>query len=92
MEQKIVKRAERVFKGVANKNRIRILDFIIRENITSVWVISQGLKLSFANASQHLQRLEKAGLIEKHQSGLTVYHDITPYGEKVLEFIKTLEK
>lgn len=91
MEQKIVKRAERVFKGVANKNRVRILDFIMRENITSVWAISQGLKLDFANASQHLQRLEKAGLIEKHQFGLTVYHELTPYGEKVLDFIKVLK-
>ena len=91
MDWKIVKRAERVFKGVANKNRLRILDFIACENTTSVWAISQGLKLEISNVSQHLQRLEKAGLVEKHQSGLTVYHDLTPYGQKILEFIKSLD-
>lgn len=88
---KLVKRAERVFKGGANKNRIRILDYISRENITSVWIISQTLDLDFRNTSQHLQRLEKAGLVEKFHVGPSVYHDLTPYGQKILEFIKNLK-
>jgi DNA-binding MarR family transcriptional regulator len=91
VDWKRIKRAERVFKGVANKNRLRILDFITSENITSVWAISQGLKLEISNTSQHLLRLEKAGLIEKHQSGLTVYHELTPYGQKVYDFMKILK-
>ncbi len=91
MSEKIIKRAERVFKGGANKNRLRILNFIKDANETSVWVISQSLNLDFRNSSQHLARLEKAGLVEKHQSGKTVYHELTPYGKKVLEFIKNLQ-
>jgi DNA-binding MarR family transcriptional regulator len=91
MDMKIIKRGERVLKGGANKNRLRILDFVATKDFTSVWVISQGLKINFANASQHLQRLEKAGLIQKSHSGLEVYHELTPYGEKILEFIERLD-
>ena len=91
MDIKTIKRGERVLKGGANKNRLRILDFIATENFKSVWAISQGLKLEISNTSQHLLRLEKAGLISKQQSGLTVYHDLTPYGKKLLEFIKHLK-
>jgi len=91
MNEKIIKRAERVLKGGANKNRLRMLDFISRENTTSVWAISQGLKINFANASQHLLRLEKAGLVQKRHSGLEVYHELTPYGEKILEFVKNIK-
>jgi len=91
MEEKIIKRAERVFKGAANRNRVRILDHIGKENITSVWAISKRLEIEFSNTSQHLQRLERAGLIEKHKQGLSVYHELTPYGERVLEFIKNMK-
>jgi len=91
MAEKLIKRAERVFKGGANKNRLRILDFIKNANETSVWVISQSLNLDFRNTSQHLARLEKAGLIEKHQVGRSVYHELTPYGEKILDFIENLK-
>jgi hypothetical protein len=38
-----------------------------------------------------LLRLEKSGLITKHQSGLEVYHELTPYGAKILDFIKDLK-
>lgn len=90
LEEKIIKRAERVFKGGANKNRLRILDCIARDNETSVWMISQKLDMDFRNTSQHLQRLEKAGLVEKHNVGRSTYHDLTPYGEKVLKLITDL--
>jgi len=87
----LIKRAERVFKGGASRNRLRILDCVNKANETSVWAISQALNLDFRNTSQHLARLEKAGLVEKHNVGRSVYHELTPYGEKVLEFIKKLE-
>lgn len=85
---KSIRRAERVFKGVANKNRLKILDCINTENITSVWAISQTLNLDFKNVSQHLAKLEKSGLINKHQAGKLVYHELTPCGKKIIDFIK----
>ncbi len=91
MEQKIVKRIERVFKGMAHQKRVRILEFIAKQNKTALWQISQGLDIELRNTSHHTDMLEKAGLIEKHQSGLSVYHELTPYGQRVVEFIKNLE-
>ena len=91
MNIKLVKRYERVFKGVANKNRLRILDYISKNDETFVWVISQNLDIDFRNTSQHLARLEKAGLIEKHNVIRSVYHSLTPYGKKILEFMNDLE-
>lgn len=82
---------ERVFKGVANHNRIRILEFVGKANETSLWQISQGLNIELRNASQHTLRLEKAGLIEKQYVGRSVMHFLTPYGTKVLEFMKNLK-
>jgi DNA-binding MarR family transcriptional regulator len=89
--EKIVKRIERVFKGAANHNRIKILDFIATQNKTTLWQISQRLKLKFRNVSQHTDRLVKAGLIRKQPAGRQVWHFLTPYGRKVYEFMKTLK-
>jgi DNA-binding MarR family transcriptional regulator len=91
MEKKIAKRMERVFKGVANHNRARILEFIVKENNTTVWQISQGLAIKFKNVSQHTARMEKSGLIEKQYVGRSVMHFPTPYGQKVYDFMRTLE-
>jgi len=91
MKKKIVKRLERIFKGVGQQKRVRIIDFIARENNTTLWQISQGLDIEFRNASHHTEILEKAGLIEKNYVGKSVMHFLTPYGEKVYEFMKTLK-
>jgi len=50
MNEKIAKRMERVFKGVANKKRVRILELIGEENNMTLWQISQGLSIEFRNA------------------------------------------
>lgn len=89
IQEKIVRRIERVFKGAANHNRVKILDFIATQNETTLWQISQGLRLKFRNVSQHTERLVKAGLIKKQYAGRQVLHFLTPYGQKVYEFMKT---
>lgn len=91
MEQKIAKRIARVFKGVAHYKRAKILAYIAKENNTALWQISQGLKIEFRNASHHTEMLEKAGLVEKQYAGRSVMHFLTPYGQKVYNFMKTLE-
>jgi len=91
MEHRIAKRIERVFKGVAHHKRAKILEYIGKENNTTLWQISQGLDIELKNASQHTARMEKAGLIEKQYVGRSVMHFLTPYGQKIYDFIKTLE-
>ena len=91
MEIKKVRRIERVFKGVANHNRVRILEFIATQNKTTLWQIGQRLNINIKNASQHTERLKKAGLIEKSYFGQQVMHILTPYGQKIYDFIRTFK-
>ncbi len=57
----------------------------------SLWAISQKLNADFRTISGHTQKLKQAGLIEKHYTGQTVYHKLTAYGHKILDFIKDLK-
>lgn len=91
MEKKIVKRIERVFKGAGNHNRIKIISYIAEANNTTLWQMSQALNLDFRLTSHHTEILEKAGLIEKQYAGRQVMHFLTPYGQKIYDFLKTLK-
>jgi len=91
MDEKIVRRMERVFKGVANHNRVKILEYIAIQDKTTLWQISQGLDIELKNTSQHTARMEKAGLIEKQYIGREVFHTLTLYGQKLFDFIKTFK-
>jgi DNA-binding MarR family transcriptional regulator len=90
MNEKIVRRMERIFKGAGNHYRIRILMLLGGNADYSLWAISQKLEADFRTISGHTDRLMRAGLIEKRHIGQTVYHELTPYGEKILEFIKNI--
>ena len=46
--------------------------------------LAQRLKLTSGAISQHLQRLNHAGLVESHRSSHRVYYHLTPRGEKLV--------
>ena len=46
--------------------------------------LAQRLKLTSGAISQHLQRLNHAGLVESHRSSYRVYYRLTPRGEKLV--------
>jgi hypothetical protein len=46
--------------------------------------IAQRLQITAGAASQHLSRLNQAGLVEPHRSGKRVYYHLTSRGEKLL--------
>jgi len=78
MNDKMVKRFERIFKGAGNHYRIRIL-LLLGENADySLWAISQKLNADFRTISGHTEKLKNAGLIQKRYAGQTVYHKLTP--------------
>lgn len=80
---------ERVFKGVANHWRIRILDCIEKCNEISVDELSKRLNCNYKTLSEHIRRLKIAGLVYKQYSGRRVEHTLTPYGKKILKITKT---
>jgi DNA-binding transcriptional ArsR family regulator len=82
---------ERVVKGFANHNRLRILELLEREPELSVDEISKKLKIGYENASDHIRKLAISGLVMKRNAGSNVRHKLTPRGDNILVFCKRLE-
>jgi len=84
------RRIERTVKGFSNHRRIQIMDLLFKKPELSVAEISDLLKINF-KTSQHITRLAFAGLIMKRSDGTSIRHKLTPLGESVLKFCRTLE-
>jgi DNA-binding transcriptional ArsR family regulator len=82
---------ERVVKGFANHNRLKILELLEREPELSVDEISKKLKIGYENTSDHVRKLAIAGLVMKRSDGSNVRHKLTPRGNSILVFCKRLE-
>lgn len=63
----------RVGKALANPSRIEILELLAQGERT-VESLASEIGLSLANASQHLQGLREAGLVESRKKGLYVHY------------------
>ncbi|MEK7614672.1 MAG: winged helix-turn-helix domain-containing protein [Patescibacteria group bacterium] len=85
------RKLERTVRGFSNHRRIEILELIKRKPELSVVNISEELKINFKTASEHIRRLAIAGLVMKRSEGPSVCHKITPTGNSILMFLRTLE-
>ena len=85
------RKVERIVKGFANHNRIRILELLERKPELSVADISDELKMGYENTSDHIRKLAIAGLLMKQNSGPSVLHKLTPRAESILVFCKRLQ-
>ena len=65
----------RIGKGVGSPHRIEILELLAQGERT-VDSLATEIGLSTANASQHLQTLKQAGLVESRRQGLFVYYTL----------------
>ena len=81
---------ERIVRGFASHRRLQILDLLRREPELSVEEITEKLKIGYNNASDHVRKLAIAGLVMKRNEGSAVWHKLTPRGESILVFCKTL--
>jgi DNA-binding transcriptional ArsR family regulator len=82
---------ERVVKGFANHNRLKILELLKQESELSVLDVAEKLKIGYENASDHIRKLAIAGLVIKRNDGVNVRHKLTPRANSVLVFCKKLE-
>jgi len=92
MEIKRIKTLERVFKGVGNHYRIKIILLVDKCSEITLDKIVKILKANYYTISEHVNRLRIAGLITKKYQGKYVAHELTPYGQKVIKIIKTFFK
>ena len=83
---------ERHFKGLSNHYRLEILLLVDKNSGITVEQITEILKANFKTISGHTRKLVRAGLLNKKYAGSFVKHDLSPYGERMVKFIKEFQK
>lgn len=81
---------ERNLKALANKRRLAILKYLKRTGKSSVGDIAGEIGLSFKATSRHLGVLTNAGILEKEQEGLTMWHSISPHKHSIVTNVTKL--
>jgi predicted transcriptional regulator len=82
---KTAKQLERYFKGVANHRRIKILLLLKDNDQLTLIEIADYLHGNIKTISEHVNKLVKAGLVNKKQAGVYVFHSLSPYGEVMID-------
>lgn len=82
---------ERIVKGYANHNRLRIMELLENQPELSVADISEKLIIGYENTSDHIRKMSIAGLVIKRNEGPNVRHKLTPRAKLVLAFCKKLQ-
>lgn len=77
----------RIGKALSNPHRLEILELLAQSERT-VDSLATEIGLSLANASQHLQVLRQAALVESRKDGVFVYY--RPAGTEVFELSRVL--
>ncbi len=78
-----------VAKAVAHEHRLELLE-ALAQGERSVETLASRAGLSIANASQHLQQMRRAGLIEARRKGKFVYYRLSD--TSVLDLIASLTR
>jgi len=78
-----------ISKALANPNRLEIIDLLAQKEF-SVEEIAKQTNMSIANASQHLQTLKGARLVNSVRSGHYIYYTLA--NESVYKFWKALRE
>lgn len=78
-----------VAKAVAHEHRLELLE-ALAQGERSVEALAGSTGLSMANASQHLQRMRRAGLVETRRNGKFVYYRL--FDTAVLDLVVALTR
>jgi rhodanese-related sulfurtransferase/DNA-binding transcriptional ArsR family regulator len=76
-----------VAKAIAHEHRLELLE-ALAQGERSVETLADCAGLSIANASQHLQRMRRAGLVETRREGKFIYYRLSD--DAVLDLISAL--
>ena len=86
---KTARQLERYFKGAANHYRIEILVLVDRNQGMTLEGITENLNANVKTISEHTKKLVAAGLLNKKYRGKYVTHELSPYGKRFLEFMRS---
>lgn len=81
------KELEKIFKALANRRRLLILNFLKKKKRANVGEIAEAIKLSFKSTSRHLNVLISAGILDKEQSSLYVFYSFSSEQNEVLKIV-----
>ena len=82
---------EKISKGFSNHRRIQVMELLKKQPELSVLEIANDLDINYKTASEHIRRLNIAGLVMKRYAGRDVRHALTDRGKDILTFLRTLE-
>ena len=68
---------EKIFKGMANRRRLAIIQLLTKEEELPVAEIARRIKLSFTSTSKHLGLLHRLDILDRRQKSLTVFYRIS---------------
>jgi ArsR family transcriptional regulator len=78
-----------VAKAVAHPHRLALLEQLAQGE-RSVEVLASRIRVSIANASQHLQNMRRAGLVFARREGKFVYYSLS--GDAVLDLVAAVRR
>lgn len=81
--------AVKLFKSLANGNRLEILELLSLQSSVNVNKISAALNIHQATLSTHLQRMRRDGIISAKQDGVNMYYSIKD--KNILKLLKTMK-
>lgn len=77
---------EQCFKGLADQNRLRIVNLLLRDELCGC-DIQYVLDLSQSNVSRHLNYLKRAGLVTDRRDGYRVFYRLAGMDEALRAFL-----
>jgi DNA-binding transcriptional ArsR family regulator len=75
-ETKGLERKARIFALFGDPNRLRILDLLVRKKRLNVSELSEGIGMSIACTSHHLQLLRDQEVVGATKEGNSVYYEL----------------
>ena len=82
---------ERVVRGFSNHRRIQMLAMLTATPDLDVITLGRLCGVDFRTASEHTDRLTRAGLVRKRSKGRRGLHTVAPRGSEVLRFLRSLK-
>jgi len=81
----------KLFKIMANSNRLKILQLLIENKATPITVnaIAERMNINQGTLSTHLTRMRENGIIKAKQSGLNMFYSIKD--ENVIKLLEMVE-
>ncbi|MDP3986351.1 MAG: metalloregulator ArsR/SmtB family transcription factor [Candidatus Veblenbacteria bacterium] len=81
---------ERLFKALANRRRLVIMQYLKAHRQVTVGDIAAFLRLSISATSRHLSLLASAELVESEQRSLQVYYRLSVSRPKLIRAVDTI--